>query len=686
MRARFLVTLVMMGCGGAAASSGGAQSGGAKNAKSNDSIADLASKEGIATLGGEKQQGGSVGTGQLKLDLADKDAPINVDGVPKEWNLVPALSVVKGSAVGGSAAGGTPQAPEGVSFKCGLAYDSRDVYFAGDVTGITLRHARRFASDEDFATLDLAPASGTPVEVTFFPGKPGEMAGVVRMHGRNVPGARIVEAEKDNGYTFEAVVPWSAIAPPTVHVGFRGVAALHDGTRAVIATGNGDASSPREMPSLPTAPEQALAELFLQPKNLLGAPPKFELLADLTGDAMKERVAVYDHFLTVVGPGYRDGKEFFYRDLGAEVLAVEARDVTGRGKQDLVIRRRFPGPTTREWLDVWTFFGDEPTTVFSHEIGIASGDKHVTNPVHLGRGEIDVTYEPAAGWDAASYGEPTANDTEPILLPWGQVKSQTWRFDGKTFLKAHEVAQAGKAPAPATRTVVTTTTHLEPRVEPPTPHVQSGGDLSGQLLARYRADRGVPASVRPKIDLQVQVDGDSRPERVLLIGRDIVVFGPGFKGGTAYTYLTLSQFADAADIEDMTVRDVTGDGAADLVVRGVRHVNAQLPGGRGGAIDMNVTFVYQLKNEVITRIFGIETARALGNKRIQGLVQMVPGHGNKGFDFDVRPGRAVGWTDKTYPFTQDQPGSGNLEPLLLPWGGIDHLHYAYDGNAFARVP
>ncbi|HEY1955920.1 MAG TPA: hypothetical protein VGH28_09905 [Polyangiaceae bacterium] len=666
---RIVVMVLLAGCGGASSAGGGAQSAGKHGGKSDDSIAEMASHEGIATLSGDKPQSGNVGAKSLELALVDKDAPINVDGVPKEWTLVPALSVVKGSA-------------ENVSFKCGLAYDARQIYFAGDVTGIALRHLRRFTANEDYATLDLAPASGSPVEIAFFAGKPGEMAGVVRIRGRGVPGARIVEAEKENGYTFEAVVPWSAIAPPTVHVGFRGVAQFHDGTRAVIATGNGDTSSPREMPPLPTAPEEALAEEFLAPKNLLGTAPKFELLADLTGDAMKERVAVYDHFLTVVGPGYREGKEFFYRDLGADVVALEARDITGRGKQDLVVRRRFSGSTTREWLDVWTFFGDEPTTVFSHEIGIASGDKHVTNPVHLGRGEIDVSYEPAAGWDATSYAEPTANDTDPILLPWGQVKSETWRFDGKTFVKAREIAQAGKPRAPATTTTVATTTTT--RVEPPTPHVQSGGDLSGQLLARYRADRGVTA--RPKIDLQVQVDGDSRPERVLLIGRDIVVFGPGFKNGSAYAYLTLSQFADAADIEDMTVRDVTGDGAADLVVRGVRRVSAQLPGGHAGAIEMNVTFVYQLKNEVITRIFGIETARSLGSKRVQGLVQMVPGRGSKGFDFDVRPGRAVGWTDRTYPFTQDQPGTGNLEPLLLPWGGIDHLHYAYDGNAFARVP
>jgi len=665
-------------CACGASSQGGAKSaqanGGAK-ANDDDSIADIASREGLPSLGPTAGQS-TTGSGSLQLELVDKDDPINVDGVPKEFTLVPALTNAKGT-------------PAGISFKCGLAYDARDVYFAGDVTGVKLRHLRRFTPDEDYSTLDVAAPGGSPVEVAVFPGKPGEMAGVVRVHGRNVPGARVVEAEKDDGYTFEAVIPWSALAPSTVRIGIRGVAAFHDGTRAVIATGDGDASSPRDMPALPTAPEQALVEMFLAPKGLLQTLPKFELLADITGDSMKERVAVYDHYLTVVGPTYREGKEFFYRDLGAQVTGLEARDVTGRGKRDLVLHREFgSGASTREWLDVWTFFGDEPTTTFSHEISVASGGKRVADAVHLGRGEIDVTYEPATGWDAASYDEPRASDTEPVILPWGQVKSQTFRFDGKTFLKAREVAQKGIAPTQrviATAPTTTATPITTTRVEPATPAQHAGGNLSSQLLARYRADRGVPASERPRVDIQVQVDGDARPERVLLIGRDIVVFGPGFKGGNGYAYLTLSQFDGPSDIEEMTARDLTGDGAADLVVRGVRHVNAQMPDGRAGRIDSHVMFVYQVKNEQLTRVFGIETARAEGQKRIQGLVQLVPGRGNHGFDVDVRPGVARGWTQRTYPFSQDPPG-GALEPLLLPWGGIDHLHYAFNGTAFARVP
>jgi len=613
----------------------------------------------------------------LRADLVETQAPVKLDGVLKEWpGLTVARTVIKGSG-------------DALTFRCAVQYDAQSVYFAGDVTGATLRHARRFHEDEDHASLTVSAPGGSPVEVAFFAGKPGELAGTVKSGGHDVPGAKIVEAENDKGYTFEASVPWSVFAPPLVRVGLRGVARYYDagaspGIKNIVATGQGDARSPHDMPALPTEPEQSLIDTFLGPKNLLGTSPKFELLADVGGDALKERIAVYDHYVTVLGPGYRGGKEFFFRDLGADIVKLEARDVTGRGKQDLIVRRQFGGADTREWLDVLAFLTDEPATVFSHEISISQGSNKVTNAVHVGSKEIDVSYDPAVGWDATSYKQPYANDTEQLILPWGAVKSQTYKFDGSKFVKASEVAQKSTAPANAQGTQVvthTTTTTTTRPPEPPTPAQRPGGDLSHQMLAQFRADRGIAEAVHPKFDAQVHVDGDARPERVVLLGRDMVVFGPGFKNGTAYAYITLSQFADAADIEEVTARDLTGDGAADLVVRGVRHMSAQ----GAGAIEMHCLFVYQVKNEQLTRIFAIETARGQGQKRIQGLVQFVPASGGKSFEVDVRAGRAQGWTDKTYPFGQDQPG-GALEPLLLPWGGIDHLRYAFNGTAFARVP
>jgi hypothetical protein len=211
--------------------------------------------------------------------------------------------------------------------------------------------------------------------------------------------------------------------------------------------------------------------------------------------------------------------------------------------------------------------------------------------------------------------------------------------------------------------------------------VRTGGDPSKQVLDVYRRDHGVSADTQPKVDLAVQVAGDARPERVVLIGKDVVVFGPGFRNGTGYANLTLSQFSDAADVHELTARDLTGDGHADLIVRGVRHVSVP---GSTDVVDEDVLLVYQVDSSSISRIFAVETGREQGGKRAQGLVQFVPSRSKKAFDILVAPGKVTGWTQASYPWQQDQPGQGPLEPLLLPWGGISSLRYGWNGTEFAR--
>ena len=53
----------------------------------------------------------------------------------------------------------------------------------------------------------------------------------------------------------------------------------------------------------------------------------------------------------------------------------------------------------------------------------------------------------------------------------------------------------------------------------------------------------------------------------------------------------------------------------------------------------------------------------------------------EGFDTVV----PTGWTAQNYPWPQEQPGTGAVEPLLLPWGGIERLRYAWNGKEFTRV-
>jgi hypothetical protein len=662
-----LAALATSACGGAA---GGTEASTAKSPQSDGDpgFTDYAASHGIQTLNGGGGDAPEVTADGLRLESVDKDKTVKLDGVPTEWPpFAKASTVVRGAGK--------------ASMNVGLQYDDAKLYVAAVIKDGS------FAVGGDHVSLVLAVpvpnGTYTTYDLGLYAGKPGESEGTVRYGTRgSVPGAKIVEAPDAGGYTFEAVIPWSAIPEArSTRVGIHGVARYVKGDEEV-ATGPVNTQHPGSMAWIPSEPELSMIEQFLGPKGLTKTSPSFDAVADLTGDGVRERIAVFDHYLTICGSSYLGGTGFFFRDLGGELVRLDVRDATGRGKGDVVIRRRLPvGDGTREYLEVLSALSnaDEPKVTFAHEIEVRQGDKHIDNSVRLSRGEIEVTVEPPTNWDPLSYQEPIASDVEPILFPWGTVRAQTWRWDGTKFLKAHEVAQKEQIPGATVDARGVQHLPVHP-AEPPTPKVTRGGTLAENMLDQYRSDRGVGAEVKPKNDLRVQVTGDNRPERVVLIGRDIVVFGPGFKGGTAYAFVTLAQFADAADVTELSARDLTGDGNADLVVRGVRHVKAD-----GGLVDSEVLFVYQVSEDAITRVFGIETARERANKRVQGLVQFIPAPGNKTFDVLSAPGRATGWSEKTYPWGQDQPGNGDVEPLLLPWGGLGSVRYRWNGSGFAKL-
>ncbi len=279
-------------------------------------------------------------------------------------------------------------------------------------------------------------------------------------------------------------MPWSSLPEAqATRVGIHGVARYVEGDDE-IATGPVNVQHPSAMAWIPSEPELSMIEQFLAPKGLTKASPTFDAVADLTGDGVRERIAVFEHYLTICGSSYLGGTGFFFRDLGGELVRLDVRDATGRGKGDVVVRRRASvGDGSREYLEVLSAMSnsDEPRVTFAHEIEVRQSDKHIDNSVRLSRGVIEVSVEPATNWDALSYQEPIASDVEPILFPWGSVRSQTWRWDGSHFTKAKEVAQKEQIPGGGT------VDHPPPHpAEPPTPKVVRGGSLSESMLDQYR--------------------------------------------------------------------------------------------------------------------------------------------------------------------------------------------------------
>ncbi len=84
---------------------------------------------------------------------------------------------------------------------------------------------------------------------------------------------------------------------------------------------------------------------------------------------------------------------------------------------------------------------------------------------------------------------------------------------------------------------------------------------------------------------------------MLVHERDIVIFGRATQNGTGYAASTPQQFASASDVLEVTARDVTGDGKAEILVRGTIHANG--PGG--DKVDRDVLLVFQVSPDGMKR-------------------------------------------------------------------------------------
>lgn len=617
----------------------------------------------LSTSGSARAAGTS-----LRADLVDAKG-LKLDGIPKEWPeaLAPLSHALKGR-VGG---------PD-LEARAALAYDDARLYVGADVTD------DRLVAGGDRIELVLGFPGGSTRSVFLYPGEPGKSPGVARTFaGDAIAGARVIEAPRPGGWSLEASVPWSAIPEAaTARVGLRAGLFVHDvddggAEQAVAGTATG--TSYGALPRLLTEPEQALADGLLREKGLRGAP-RFEALADVAGDAMKERVLVYDRWLVVLGPAFRGGKEYFFADLGVDVASgtmpsFEVRDVTGDDKSELVLRRRFGGP--KRWREVFAIlsFGRDavPNPIFQHEVGLSRDSSSVTNEVAFfsdGKAQaVRVEIGAAKGFDASNYHEPTESSFDSVLLPWGAIRSQTYKLVGARFAKVDEEKQAATPPPEAAAPPA-----------PPSPRPPSADELLGEVYALYKRERS--ASGRPRFDLAVDVDGDARAERVLLQGRDLVVFGKGFRGGKGYAFLTLSQLTSGADVRELTTRDVTGDGKQDLIVKAVQRAPAPPEAGGIGTVDREIVLVFQVAEDGIRRIFGAELGRSVGTKRVGGTLRYVAA--GRATEIELAPGKAVDWGDKTYPWGQDSRSTGGLEPLLLPWGDAHPVRYRWNGSSFGK--
>src|SRR5262249_48967098 len=434
----------------------------------------------------------------IRPDLM-KPGEIKLDGVPREW---PSAMTQLGKVIAGSPS-------NDLGMRGAIAYDETNLYVGAEFKDERLVRTGACGGGEDHASLCIAfPKGGggySVHEINLFPGDPGKSAGCIRRKGGGaVPGAKIVEAPKGvvGQYTFEAQIPWSAFAEAArTRVGMRAALRYYDGDGRAVKTIIGTSTDVpgSDLPRLPIEAEQSLEDGLLKEKGIT-TPPSQDRFADVAGDAMLERVAVYDRYIAILGPHFREGKEYYFADLGVDVGAgqmplFELRDVNGDGKADVVTRKRLGNAGEyREILFITAMGpGDVPFILFQHEVGIHGPAGTITNDVRFGtsgpRPTIEIGTGSTLGYNAGNYREPVETSMDPLLLPWGTVKTQIYEWNGKSFAKVREEKQAPGVGSPSRPSAVAESSRprsLPAAARPPTPD-----EMQEQVYALYKRDRHI---------------------------------------------------------------------------------------------------------------------------------------------------------------------------------------------------
>jgi len=192
-----------------------------------------------------------------------------------------------------------------------------------------------------------------------------------------------------------------------------------------------------------------------------------------------------------------------------------------------------------------------------------------------------------------------------------------------------------------------------------TVNASAAGAGAPDLLERFQRDRSLVGAT-PRLDRRVDFAGDGQPERVVVFPRHLVVYGPGVAGGSSYAYVELPGGADVT-LLDARVRDVTGDGRAEVLVR------QRVPTGE---YSREVLSVFMANDDgTPRRVFAHELAREGGANRVTNLLADEAGGGLR-----VSLGSAVGWTASNYPTAAE----AGVMPPLVPWGPDRVRVYTYN--------
>jgi hypothetical protein len=201
-----------------------------------------------------------------------------------------------------------------------------------------------------------------------------------------------------------------------------------------------------EHPAEPRSPfEQYLAERRLPSSTTPARTLALKMARG--GDATLTQVG---QDLVLHGPAIAGGRQYVRLSLPVgkpeEVLAIEARDVTGEGDDDLIVRiardlrvEGQEGAVRSEHLVVYAVGSSTIARVFAAEVARQLGDKRVESAVRFAPKTIELGAGSAKGWTEGTYGwaqEQPGGSLEPLVLPWSSLGKLRYEWQGERFVRA----------------------------------------------------------------------------------------------------------------------------------------------------------------------------------------------------------------------------------------------------------
>ncbi len=173
-------------------------------------------------------------------------------------------------------------------------------------------------------------------------------------------------------------------------------------------------------------------------------------------------------------------------------------------------------------------------------------------------------------------------------------------------------------------------------------------------LSAFAAEQGL-VGIQPRLDVQADVVGDARAERLCALGPHLVITGPGVGAGS-YFFVSLP-VAGAGDILEIRGEELTGDAQREIVVR-YRQSNAS---GRREVIE-----IFQFRGDEMRKVFAHEAQKESGGNRIVNRMRALRrpgGHAGEPAVIEMSVAEAAGWTEASY---HEAPAT-EVGAILLPW-------------------